>query len=632
MSNWRLLAADGRFAWRALCRAPGFAVPAVFTIAVAVGVVVAVSSVIDVESLRPFTLSTALNLDVIRDPGWSASWSGSLRSPNDLQRAALDSFLLVLAVAAVVAGVIAALTLANLTLSRAARRGLELAVQSAVGASSFRLLARLGAEGLWLGGVGVGLGLLVGFAAGAAWRLTWPQGAASFGSLPYTSMAAMGVGLPIAIMVALPLLSALASGGRGALPRLLRSGERVTDGRATALLRDGFTVAQFAASLALLVGAGILLRGPVGSDSDTRTAFGTEETLIIKLDLSRTTFEEPRNRIAYFEKLLAGVRGLPSVHDTAVGSSGTLVALGPLGRVISDCGDCSRGGVFLPFIPGIVRYQAISPRFFQVLGVDVSSGREFDEDDRAGSPLVALVSEDFAASHFEGGRAVGREVQLGGGTGPWYRVVGVVPEVRVAGLAAGRGDIPAVYVPLLQDPPSSVDLAVRPAMSVQEMARPVQSLARAIDPGARVVGSATLGEELARQAAPLRWLGGSLGAAAVVSLLLALQGLTSVMRYNVSTRRRELAVRMSVGAGSGSVVWLVLRRTLVIAGAGTVLGLWAALPLVGWARKLVPGASPLDPALVTLIAGALLSCTVLGGALPAWNAARVDPALTLRVE
>lgn len=632
VSNWRLLAADGRHAWRTLRRAPGFAVPAAFTIALAVGLTVAVFSVIDLESLRPLVLSTPLRLDGVRDPEWSAMWSGALRSPNALQSAALDSFLLVLALTAMVAGAIAALTVVNLMLSRAGRRGLELAVQSALGASPFRLLARLGAEGLWLGGVGVGLGLLVGFTAGAALRLTWPQAAPSFGSLPEVSILAMGVLLPIAIMVALPLLSSLALGGRGAFPRLLRTGERVTDGPGTALLRDGFAMAQLAASLALLVGAGMLLRGPLGSDSDRPFASETGDTLIVKLDLSRSAFEDPDTRIGYFERLLAGMRGLPLVYDTALASSGTLVALGPTGRVVSACGDCSRGGIFIPFLPGAVRYHAISPRFFRTLGVDISSGREFDDDDRVGSTPVALVSESFAASHFEGGRAVGREVQLGGGTGPWYSVVGVVPEVRVAGLGSGRDDIPAVYVPLLQDPPLSVDLAVRAARAPLEIAPDVERLAQEMDAGVRVVGSATLDDELARQAAPLRWLGWSVGAAGAGSLLLALQGLASVMRYNVSRRRRELAVRMSVGAGPGSVVRLVLRRTLLIAGAGTMLGLWAALPLVGWTRKLLPGASPLDPALAALIAAALLSSVVLGGALPAWNAARVDPALSLRAE
>lgn len=632
MSNWGLLVTDGRQAWRTLRRAPGFALPAAFTIAMVVGIGVAVFSLIDVESLRPLAFSTPLRLEGVRDPGWSASWSGALRTPNALQSAALDSFLLVLAVTAVVAGAIAALTLVNLMLSRAGRRGLDQAVQSALGASPFRLIARLAAEGLWLGGIGVGLGLLIGFAAATALHLTWPQGAAPLRSLTDVRFLGLAVLLPIASMIAVPLLSRLALGGRVAFPRLLRTGERVTDGPGAALLRDGFAVAQLAASLALLVGAGMLLRGPLGSDVDGGPAFGTPDTVIVKLDLSRSTFEDPAARIDYFENLLAAVRALPSVDDTALASSGTLVGLGSAGRVVSACGGCSRGGVFLPFLPGIVRYHAISPGFLSTLGVEVSSGREFDAGDRPGSAPVALVSESFAASHFAGGQAVGREVQLGGGTGPWHRVVGVVPEVRIAGLGSGRGDLPAVYVPLLQESPLSVDLAVQTVTGPLERVPGVERLAREMGAGVRVVASTTIDDELARRAAPLRWLGWSLGAAGAGSMLLALHGLASVMRYNVSRRRRELAVRMSVGAGPGSVVRLVLRRALLLGGAGTLLGLWAALPLVGWTRKLLPGTSPLDPALVILIAVALVSSVVLGGALPAWKAARVDPALNLRAE
>lgn len=632
MSRLNRFATDARYAWRTVRRAPAFAVPVCFTVALAVGMAVAASAVVNVSSLSPATFSTPLRLDSIRDPGWTTDWGSNLLASADWQNAALDGGLLVLALIAATILVIAAVTLINLQLQRASERGLEQAVQSALGASRHRRMVRLAAEGIWLAAIGAGLGLLLGFVAGAALRLSWPHEVAAEPDFPGLWTVALGVGLPLLAMILLPVASGLASDGRAAFPRLLRTGDRATGGPGSALLRDGFAVAQLAASVALLVGAGLLLRVPPGTTAGESARPGVRDTLVVRLDLDAKAFTDPAERTGYYRRLVAEVSRIPGLADTTLSSPGALMAAGPPGRAQSACGNCFRGGVYVPLLPAIVRYHAVGPDFFRRRGIPVLEGREFGDEDGPDSPRVAVVSAGFAASHFEDGRALGKELRLGGANGAWCRIVGVVPDIRAAGLDSGQDRVPALYLPLFQAPTLSVDLAVRTGSAAGDLRSTLEKVVVAGEPDVRFGGLGTLREEWARRIAPLRWLGLVLALGGCGALLLAVQGLAAVMRFHVRRRRRELAVRLSLGATPGRVVSLVLRRPLVIAIVGVLVGVWASLPLVGWSEGLVAPDASLDPWIGAFIVAGLAGAALLGAAIPAWSAARLDPSVCLREE
>jgi len=630
MAHWRVLVADGRHAWRSLRRAPGFTLPALFTVSLAVGLLVSLQGVVAVESVRSFSISTVLRPFAVPDPGWGTTWSVALVPSSVQQVGALDAIMVALSLTVAVAVLIAALTLTNLLLSRVDRKAHELATQSALGATAGRLLTRLAAEAACVAGIGVGLGALLGFVGGAVLRITWPHALGAGGETQTLWTMGLGVALPIAALIVVPILSGYAAGDRGRAGLLsggLLSGERVVKS-GSGLLRDALVVAQLAASLALLVGAGLLLREPLGPGGRGQAALAVRDTLALRLELDAERLADAEARARYLESLLAGVRGLPTVQDTAIASVGTLIGVGPRGLVMAACGACYRGGVYVPLLPGAVRYHAVSPGFFAALGIDVRTGREFDAGDCLGSEPVAIVSDSFAADHFEDGRAVGRDVRLGGATGPSYRVVGVVPDLAGSGLGAGA--VPALYLPLLQEPPRAVELAVRTGGDATGRLEAVRERVRVLGAGVRVGAGSSLAAELRSARAPVRWLGFVLAVAGAAALLMAVQGLTSVMRHNVERRRRELAVRMSVGASPLAVVRLVMKRTLVVAAAGVVVGVWAALPLVGWAGGLLPGGGSLHLGLAMLVATVLAVATLLGGALPAWSASRRDPGSILR--
>jgi putative ABC transport system permease protein len=323
--------------------------------------------------------------------------------------------------------------------------------------------------------------------------------------------------------------------------------------------------------VALLIGAGLLMRSAFPM---ARTAGDAEtgDTLIVELELTGSEYGGAARRLAYFETLLERIASIPGTEAESLSSPGTWLAVGPEALAIADCGHCGRGGVYLPLSPAFARHHAVSPGFFAAHGLDVVEGRGFTAADRLGAPRVAIVNRTFAIEHFERSEPLGRGVQVGGLQGPWYTVVGIVEDVPGLTMGSARRSPPVLYLPLFQQPPRSVDLSVRTAGDLHGdtilAGSSVTSAASELDGSVEVVGVASARERLEHQSAPLRWLGLLFGVTGGLATLLAVHGLYSVMRYNVLLRRREIGIRLAVGAAPRAVVGMVLRRSLLLVALG----------------------------------------------------------------
>jgi len=625
------LAADLRYSLRRLLRARGFTPPAALALAFGIGLGLSLFGLVRLVSLRPPVLESVLGLDPVREAGWESSWDAPLRTAAQVQSGALGDMLFVLVVVAALGLAIALLGLAGLILARASRRRSELAIESALGASRARLRSRLLSEGLWLASLGCGLGLLLGVAGSVVLRSTWPHVVLPFAGFVELWGLVVGLVAPAAATFLLPLIGS-ARLLRSFERRSLGAGARTTGEPGERLLRDALAVAQLAVSVALLIGAGLLMRSafPMPRTADVET----HDTLIVELELTGSEYGGAARRLAYFETLLERVGSMPGTEAESLSSPGAWLAVGPEALAIADCGHCGRGGVYLPLSPAFARHHAVSPSFFDAHGLDVVEGRGFTAADRLGAPRVAIVNRTFATEHFERGEPLGRGVQVGGLQGPWYTVVGVVEDVPGLTMGSARRTPPVLYLPLFQQPPRSVELSVRTAGDLHGYTilagSSVASAVSEVDGDVEVVGVADVLSRLEHQIAPLRWLGLLFGLAGGLATLLAVHGLYSVMRYNVLLRRREIGIRLAVGAAPRAVVAMVLKRSLLLVALGGAFGLWGALPLIGWLKTLAPGVRVMDPLLFGGVALTLALAALAGGTLPARAAARLDPVVTLR--
>jgi putative ABC transport system permease protein len=264
------------------------------------------------------------------------------------------------------------------------------------------------------------------------------------------------------------------------------------------------------------------------------------------------------------------------------------------------------------------------------MGVPLRQGRFLGEDDRAGAPLVAVISESMARRRLPGRNPLGLQLEIGGTAG--YTVVGVVGDVRQVSLAENDADAVYTTVPQWSFSENLMSMVVRTQGDPVSMAAPVRSAIWSVDKDQAVVRVITMDGLIARTAAERRFTLILFEAFAIVALILAAAGIYGVLSGSVAERTREIGVRAALGASRGSILRLIVGQGLSLAGIGVVIGLSGALAASRFIAALLFGISALDPVtylgVVALLAGvAVLACWV-----PAWRAARVDPVTSLKTE
>jgi putative ABC transport system permease protein len=530
----------------------------------------------------------------------------------------LSAVFLVLLVACVNAG--------NLALSRAIARESELALRLALGAGRGRIAGLLAAESLVLGIGGAALGLLLG-----AIDLGLLRGLA-----PPQTPRLEAIRLDGAVVAVTCVVSLAASLLVGLLPVLwsvrrtpfqaLREAAGATSGRQSLRWRGALIVAEIGASLLLLVGTGVLLR-TLAALARVDLGYRTEKVVLSSLHLRPAHPPRHDDMVDFFVRVEEGLARRPEI--AAVG----FVTFPPLLSGDMAMGFSLEGQPAAAEERQAAQWNIASPGYFNAAGIPLLAGRLPAASDTAAAPPVALVNESFARRFLGGRPVVGRRLrsfQNDGDHPPWLSIVGVVGDVR--GRSLDRLPEPAVYVPLAQAGPTAATVVARAARSPSAALAAIREVVKQIRPGQVVAKPMTMEDVVDRGLAPRRFAATLLGSFAAVALLLAAVGIYGVTSLAVSQRRRELAVRLALGAAPVSIARLVLRWIALLVAAGIAAGIAATLAAAKLIAGVLYGVRPMDAATLAA-AGSLLAAIALGASLlPALRAARMAPAAILNGE
>ncbi|HEV8241307.1 MAG TPA: ADOP family duplicated permease [Thermoanaerobaculia bacterium] len=517
---------------------------------------------------------------------------------------------------------IACVNLANLLLARAADRDGEMAVRTAMGAGRGRLRTQLLTESLLLAGVGGALGV----GAGAALlrllvRLAPPgtprleEVAIDGPVLLFALLATAAVGLVFGLLPA-------ARAARVEPAGTLRQGGRGIVRDRTSAVRRGLIVAEVGISLALLVGAGLLVRTLLALGS-VDPGFEPRGLLAAQVVLPDARYAEKADAVRVVGRLEEQLRALPGVRDVA-----TTSAL-PLTDYFTDVGVRVEG--VERENPPSVQYSSVTPRFFATFGLPLRSGRAFLPGDDDPAPRVIIVNQAFVTRVLGPGEPLGRRVKLGRAPdAPWRTVVGVVGDVHHGGLDVVPE--PQMYLPEAQTGQQALQLLLRVDGDPASLGAAVRAAVAEVDRDLPVQVLRTGETLLTGQLALRRFVGVLLGGFALVAVLLALVGIYGVMAFLVAQRRRELGVRLALGARPREVLELVLRETAALAAIGVGVGAALAVLLSRGLQSLLYGVRSADP--ITFVAAVLVMFVVAlaAAAEPARRAAGLDPVRALSEE
>jgi predicted permease len=392
------------------------------------------------------------------------------------------------------------------------------------------------------------------------------------------------------------------------------------------LLRPALA-AQVAASLVLLIGTAMFIR-TLTNLLDVNTGFDSAHTLLVAIDPEECHLT-PESTTALAEDLAARVRGLPGVRAAAIAAW-------------ADVSDMS-GSHKTMWVDGVDKnvtvidragFGVVSPQFFAANGVTLVAGRDFDVRDRKGAPTVAIVNQAMAERYYRGANPIGRRIGDGPGRAAGmdtYEIVGVVGNARHGGLR--RVPRPMVFHALAQQPDNRpFVLHVRGAGDPKALVAAVRASVHVTDPRLVIADTRTVSERLAESLRQERMFAVLSALFAGVGLVLSSVGLFAAAANAVQRRRREIGIRLALGAARDKVVALMLKETLVTVGAGAALGLPVAVFCASFLRSLLFGVAPTDIGVIVTAVATLVGAAALATFVPARRASRVDPAAALRCE
>ncbi len=527
--------------------------------------------------------------------------------------------------------VIACANVANLQMARlVARRG-ELSIRMALGAGRGRLVRQLLTEAavLSLGGAALGA-LLAWLAIGLIVPLVPSSLLPRLGEIAIDArVLAFCLGASFVSTLLVGLVPALRM-GRSAedASAALRAGTtRTTGDRQGERLRTLLVAAQIAMTLVLLAGAGLLMLSfvrmtslPAGFESNGRDGV----LQVVRVVMPEQVAAQPARIQAFASGVLDRIRHLPGMTSASVVNSVPFAMMFIQGDYEIEGQPTSTLDVGIP---------KIGPGYFATMGIPVLAGREFTADDTASAPKVAIVSERVVRESFPGGprEAIGRRVRIWGNS-DWLRIVGVVADIRQRGFT--KDVQPMIYAPFQQDRSSLLRFVsfVARTTAPAAAAQGIRAEIRRAAPDLPIESAVTMDEAMSASVAQPRFRMLVLGLFALAATLVATCGLYGLMGYAVAARRREIGVRMALGATEGDVRRLVLARALWIAGAGLFAGLAGAAGVTRVLRSFLFDVTPTDPLVFAGVTLLLAAVGLLAAWLPARRAAGIDPVTALRAE
>ena len=525
-------------------------------------------------------------------------------------------------------GLILAITcanIANLLLSRATARRREMAVRLSMGAGRWRVMRQLLTESVLLASLGGALGILV-----AAWGIHVLTVLLANGRDNFTLRAelnwhvlAVTIALSVLTGVLFGLAPAIQSTRVDVIPALkeTRAGEaRAHHSFLHVNLSQILVVSQIAISLLMLVAAGLFVR-TLSNLQTVELGFNRENLLLFQLNAKQAGHEDA-DIARFYSDLQQRFNGIPGVRSATL-SRVPLVGGGTMGTIIKAGGEQQVGNLVLP----------VGPNFFTTMQIPMLLGREIEERDQPGSPVVAVVNELFAKAAFGDDNPLGKHISLFGRPPRDLEIVGVSKTARYADLK--NDNQPVVYIAYNQGafgPVSQVVYELRTAGNPLNYVNAVREIVHQADarvPVSNVKTQAAQVDQAINQEIVFARL---CTAFAILGLAIACVGLYGTMSYNVARRTNEIGIRMALGARQGGVIWMVLRQVFVLAAAGLAIG----LPIAFAASKLVEsflfGMKPDDPVAITVAVAVLIAAAGLAGYAPARRASKIDPMVALRHE
>jgi putative ABC transport system permease protein len=524
---------------------------------------------------------------------------------------------------------IACANVASLMLTRSLARQKEVAIRAALGANRWRVVRQMLTESVLLSLVGGLAGLVVAFWGLGALVAALPEG--QLNSLPFlksvhidTRILGFSFALSTLTGIFFGLTPALQS-SRLDLNETLKEGGRTMSSGARHRLRSVFVVSEIALAIVLVVGAGLMMKS-LFRLLQANIGFNPNNLLTMSVALPPNQYSEASSQINFHQRLKERLSSLPGVA-----SSGTVDIL-PL-----QGGNTTRFYVEGDPVPPVdqlieANIRFVDESYFQTLGVPVTTGRAFDARDDANTAGVVILGKTIADRIFAGRDPVGRRIKYGSIEGPGDLIVGVVGDVKIAGI--DEATRPVLYYPFRQAPSGVTNLVVRTTADPTSVATAVRNEIRSIDPAVGVFNVRSMEELISTSPAAFmrRFPGLLISIFAGVALLLASIGIYGVVSYSVSQQSHYIGVRMALGAQTSDILKMVLKEGLVLALAGVVIGVVAAVFLMRLLSSLLFEVQATDPTVIVIGVAALFSVELLACYVPARRATKVDPLVALRYE
>jgi len=514
---------------------------------------------------------------------------------------------------------LACANIANLLLARAAARRREMAVRLSLGAGRFRLVRQLLTESVMLASLGGALGVLF-----AMWGMRTLTLLLSNGQENFTLHAELNwkvLGVTAALSVICGLLFGLAPAIQSTRPDVMPT---LKDGRGGGPRRRAqhvLVVAQIAISFVIMVAAGLFVR-TLNRLHSVQLGYARENILLFTLNARQAGHRDPE-MTTFYANLRKRLESIPGVNSATLSQS-SIISAGSAGGAYR--GTMKIGAVTIAGA-GVM---AAGPRFLTTMRIPILAGREINERDQASSPPVAVISERLARTYFGNENPMGRRITFVDDKRD-LEIVGVSANVRYGGLK-GEGSLMTVFTAASQFPPDQVTYALLVAGDPLNYVRSVQEIVREADSRIPVTKVATQAAEIDRTISREITFSKLCTGFAVLALLIACVGLYGTMSYNVARQIGEIGTRMALGAQRGAVVWMVLRRVLLLAAAGLAISVPVALSASRLVKSFLFETQPDDPRTLAIAGAVLLSAAILAGYAPARRASRIDPLAALRHE